>query len=124
MDKEKLGLAQYLKNHPVLSEDDAYKVKYLNVLEHFVRKFSGEDIFVKKILELYKVYFGVDEIYEYKEDKIPAFARSATVNPAGWPFVFFNTMNPNRTIYGCPGTIGATVHNLPLCLFVNKNVAR
>ena len=29
MDKEKLGLAQYLKNHPVLSEDDAYKVKYL-----------------------------------------------------------------------------------------------
>ena len=85
MDKEKLGLAQYLKNHPVLSEDDAYKVKYLNVLEHFVRKFSGEDIFVKKILELYKVYFGVDEIYEYKEDKIPAFARSAT----GIKFIFF-----------------------------------
>lgn len=24
MDKEKLGLAQYLKNHPILSENDSY----------------------------------------------------------------------------------------------------
>lgn len=55
MDKEKLGLAQYLKNHPILSENDSYKVKYLNVLEHFVRKFSNEDIFAKEMLELYKV---------------------------------------------------------------------
>lgn len=85
MDKEKLGLAQYLKNHPVLSENDSYKVKYLNVLEHFVRKFSNEDIFAKEMLKLYKVNFGVNEIYEYHEDKILVFARSVT----GIKFIFF-----------------------------------
>ena len=85
MDIEKLGLAQYIKNHPILSEDNSYKVKYLNVLEYFVRKFSVDDTFAKEMLELYKTNFGVDETYEYHDDKIFIFARNVT----GIKFVFF-----------------------------------
>ena len=54
MDVFKLEVAQMLKEHPILHEKEAYKCRYINVLEHFVRKFSPDDAWANASLKLYK----------------------------------------------------------------------
>lgn len=48
-----LEMSQMLGEHPVIREKEAYKIKYINVLEYFVRKYSKNDIWATAVLRLY-----------------------------------------------------------------------
>ena len=52
--EQKIVLAQSFYNHPIQNEPLDYKIKYINVLEWFVNKFSADDIFAKNFLTNYK----------------------------------------------------------------------
>ena len=54
MDASKLECSQMLEKHPILLEKEAYKQKYIDLLEYFVRKYSAEDVWANKSLALYK----------------------------------------------------------------------
>ena len=66
MQNELLGLSQCLSSHPVLTMNKAYIVKYLNALEYFVRRFSGDEIFAQEMLNLYIEAFVGKENYFYE----------------------------------------------------------
>ena len=68
--EQKLSLAQSFVNHPVQGELIDYKIKYINVLEWFVNRFSPNDIFSKQLLGNYKVgLLGVEAInYQYNDN--------------------------------------------------------
>jgi len=42
-----------LGEHPIICEKESYKIKYINVLEYFVQKYSKDDIWATSVLHLY-----------------------------------------------------------------------
>ena len=55
-----------LESHPLLIEKESYKVKYLNVLEYFSRKYSANDSWANQTLQLYiKKVLGTKNSYKY-----------------------------------------------------------
>jgi predicted GTPase len=78
-DVDLLSVSHFLEKHPVLLEKVEYKVRYLNVLEYFVRKYSDNQ-FSKAMLANYKVAFlGKDiEQYTYREQEIKRKAKGVT----------------------------------------------
>lgn len=48
-----LELSQMINRHPVKNEKSSYKVKYINMLEYFVKKYSQDDIWANAVLKLY-----------------------------------------------------------------------
>jgi small GTP-binding protein len=74
-----LSVSHFLEKHPVLKENVKYKVKYLNVLEFFVNKYSNND-FSQAMLANYKTAFlGKDiQSYTYSEHNIKKKAKGAT----------------------------------------------
>lgn len=66
MERIHFEIAQMLKNHPILKEKISYKIKYINVLEYFVRKYSNDDIWANATLRLYiKELLGNNVEYQY-----------------------------------------------------------
>ncbi|WP_288222357.1 dynamin family protein [uncultured Clostridium sp.] len=67
-----MSLSHSLEKHPVLEEDIKYKIKYLNVLEYFVNKYSKKDEFAIETLKNYKkAFLGKDiEQYSYSEQEL------------------------------------------------------
>ena len=53
MEKYYLEISQMLGEHPIIEEKEAYKIKYINVLEYFVHKYSKDDIWATSALRLY-----------------------------------------------------------------------
>lgn len=53
MKREFLEIAQMLSKHPILEENNAYKSKYISVLEFFVQKYSSNDLWSQAALRLY-----------------------------------------------------------------------
>lgn len=64
-----LETAQIFDNHPVLQETTRYKIKYLNTLEYFVRKYSAKDSWSAEALQLYirKFLGSKAETYTYDD---------------------------------------------------------
>ena len=57
-----------LKFHPILGERESYKVRYLNVLEYFVRKYSASDLWATQTLKLYiKKILKDEKFYSYSK---------------------------------------------------------
>lgn len=48
-----LEVSQMLKEHPILGENEKYRLRYVNVLNYFVQKYSKDDLWAKKTLQLY-----------------------------------------------------------------------
>ena len=48
-----LEVSQMTTNHPVKQEKNSYRIKYINVLEHFVQKYSKDDLWATEELHLY-----------------------------------------------------------------------
>lgn len=71
-----LSVSHFLERHPILQENVKYKVKYLNVLEYFTRKYSRNE-FANSLLENYKAVFlgGEARNYIYREQQIKKTAR-------------------------------------------------
>ncbi|MCC8139150.1 MAG: hypothetical protein LIO67_02435, partial [Lachnospiraceae bacterium] len=54
MDRSFLGIAQMLEGHPIFKENNSYRMKYIQTLEYFVRKYSPDDEWANACLRLYK----------------------------------------------------------------------
>lgn len=66
-----LEASQMLKDHPIISERDDYKQKYINVLEYFVQKYSAKDPWANQTLNLYvKELLGSSIKYKYIDFKL------------------------------------------------------
>jgi len=90
MDVFKLEIAQMLKEHPILHEKEAYKCRYINVLEHFVRKFSPDDKWANATLSLYKKAL-LEKPQDYTYDGFTLLEQSKTVIATKFkPFKFFS----------------------------------
>lgn len=78
MERQQLGLSLALSKHPILSENDKYKIKYLNVLDYFVRKYSSKDIFSKSIFNNYKeALLNNSENYLYMDKELKLISKGA-----------------------------------------------
>lgn len=98
MDKELLSVALCLGTHPILKENATHKVKYVNVLEYFVRKYSRSDIFSIELLNVYKekLLEGID--YHYNVTDIKRAAKGAT----GYKFRGFKLFSyRNNLLFDC-----------------------
>ena len=61
-----LETSQMLEEHPLLSEKENYKVKYLNILEYFSQKYSANDPWAIQTFQLYiKKFLGAENSYKY-----------------------------------------------------------
>lgn len=76
-DLKLMSVSHSLEKHPVLDECVKYKIKYLNVLEYFVNKYSSQDQFALESLKNYKaIFLGEDiEQYSYSEQELKRVSR-------------------------------------------------
>lgn len=85
-----LEVSQMLENHPILKEKDNYKLRYLNILEYFIKKYSANDSWAKQTLQLYVMrLLGNENHYNYNnfdltKDSKPVIATKFR------PFKFFS----------------------------------
>ena len=87
----KIEVSQMLKGHPILKEKNSYKCKYVNVLEYFVRRFSPDDIWANKTLQLYKKALIEDaQSYEYEDLQKLTKKSKKVVATKFKPFKFFS----------------------------------
>ena len=71
MQTEILRVSQYVLKHPILAEKEEYKKKYINILEYFVKKYSSDDIYSCRLLELYKnKLLSNPTDYSYKDEEL------------------------------------------------------
>lgn len=72
LDLRLMSISHSLEKHPVLEESVKYKIKYLNVLEYFVHRYSKKDKFALQALENYKKAFLCQDIdqYFYNNEKL------------------------------------------------------
>lgn len=77
MQFEKLRLSIPIMNHPMIKEKSAFKIKYVNIIEYFARKYS-KDEFSKAIIRFYQELFGIGEVYSYDEKAIIKYVKTAT----------------------------------------------
>lgn len=77
MSECKLRIAQCIEAHPVLNEKEEYRVKYLNVLQYFVERYSKHDIYAQEGLRLYKEKILRGAQYEYSVCDIKKAAKGA-----------------------------------------------
>lgn len=71
MQNELLKVSQYVLKHPIKDESEEYKIRYINALEYFVRKYSEKDIYSHNMLELYKnKLMEHPKSYKYDDSKL------------------------------------------------------
>ncbi|WP_125116127.1 dynamin family protein [Agathobaculum sp. Marseille-P7918] len=65
--QDMFAVSQYLNGHPVKSESIDYKIRYLNVLEYFVKSYAADSLYAAAALHNYKdCLLGVDfQSYDY-----------------------------------------------------------
>lgn len=84
-----LEASQMLGRHPILDEEDTYKIKYLNVLEYFVRTYSASDIWANETLAFYVKKMLKDAgQYRYKNFNLQTDIRPVLI-PRVHPFKIF-----------------------------------
>ena len=79
-DLKLMSVSHSLEKHPVLDECIKYRIKYLNVLEYFVNKYSPKDEFAIKVLKNYKNIFLGEDIkeYSYSEQELKKVSKGVT----------------------------------------------
>lgn len=90
MKTEILRCAQYILKHPILLEKDDYKIRYLNTLEYFVNKYSSDDLYSVKLLELYKnILLSDPNSYSYKGEDLKTISKGLLSLKYKW-FKFYS----------------------------------
>lgn len=85
-----LETSQMLEDHPLLSEKENYKVKYLQILEYFSRKYSANDPWATQTLQLYiKKFLGAENSYKYSNFDLQHHAKPVLATKFR-PFKFFS----------------------------------
>ena len=76
MKRDILKAAQYVLKHPIKSESEDYKKRYINTLEYFVNKYSLNDIYSSSMLKLYKnKLLEHPEGYTYQNEELKRISR-------------------------------------------------
>lgn len=71
METEILRAGQYILKHPVLVENENYKKRYICTLEYFVKKYSQDNLYAIRMLDLYKnKMLSVPTDYVYKDEEL------------------------------------------------------
>ena len=78
--KNELSIASICRNHPILKENDEFKIKYINILEFFYNKYCNNNDFAKQNLSIYKniilekcllkYVYRADKVNKYLKDSI------------------------------------------------------
>lgn len=85
-----LEVSQMLENHPILEEKDKYKLRYINILEYFVKKYSSNDLWAKQTLQLYIMRLLEDKNqYKYTKFDLTKTLRQVTATKFR-PYKFFS----------------------------------
>lgn len=59
------AISQYLNGHPVKRESLDYKIKYLSVLEYFVKSYAADSLYAAAALHNYKECFLENDVQSY-----------------------------------------------------------
>lgn len=90
MEKYYLEISQMLGEHPIIQEKESYKIKYINVLEYFVQKYSKDDVWATSVLRLYiKKLLSNSDDYKYVISDIQKQSKDVTATKFR-PFKFFS----------------------------------
>lgn len=63
--QDMFAVSQYLNEHPVKSESVDYKIKYLSVLEYFVKSYAANSLYAAAALHNYKDCLLGDDFQSY-----------------------------------------------------------
>ncbi|MGP1599090.1 dynamin family protein [Peptoanaerobacter stomatis] len=89
MNKMLLETSQMLSEHPIISENISLKIRYINILDYFVRKYSRDDKWANSMLKLYiKKLLGNDRKYTYDNFDFQKHSKEVMANKFK-PFKFF-----------------------------------
>lgn len=77
--KNELSIASICRNHPILKENDEFKIKYINILEFFYNKYCNNDDFAKQNLSIYKNIILEECLlkYVYRADKVNKYLKDS-----------------------------------------------
>lgn len=90
MDVFQLEVSQMLNKHPILTEKNSYKCRYIKVLEYFVRKYSSDSKWANETLKLYKKVL-LEDLQDYRYEGFELFSQSKSVVATRFkPFKFFS----------------------------------
>lgn len=55
-----------INKHPMIEENKDFKLKYVNIIDYFSRKYQNDD-FLRAVIDLYIELFDLRDSYNYNE---------------------------------------------------------
>ena len=115
--ENELSISNICRNHPVLKENDEFKIKYINVLEFFYNKYCTNDDFAEQKLNIYKKFILEECLskYVYKADKIDKYIKDSI-------FLKINKKNGKWRIFSYRFILA--IDCLFICAFDNEDLGK
>lgn len=115
--ENELSISNICRNHPVLKENDEFKIKYINVLEFFYNKYCTNDDFAEQKLNIYKKFILEEYLskYVYKADKIDKYIKDSI-------FLKINKKNGKWRIFSYRFILA--IDCLFICAFDNEDLGK
>ena len=115
--ENELSISNICRNHPVLKENDEFKIKYINVLEFFYNKYCTNDDFAEQKLNIYKKFILEECLskYAYKADKIDKYIKDSI-------FLKINKKNGKWRIFSYRFILA--IDCLFICAFDNEDLGK
>lgn len=66
-----------INKHPMIEENKDFKLKYVNIIDYFSRKYQNDD-FLRAVIDLYIELFDLRDSYNYNEYSIKEYFKIAT----------------------------------------------
>lgn len=115
--KNELSIASICRNHPILKENDEFKIKYINILEFFYNKYCNNDDFAKQNLSIYKNIILEKCLlkYVYRADKVNKYLKDTI-------FLKINKKNGKWRIFSYRFILA--IDCLFICAFDNEDLGK
>ncbi|MDY3874889.1 MAG: dynamin family protein [Megamonas funiformis] len=115
--KNELSIASICRNHPILKENDEFKIKYINILEFFYNKYCNNDNFAKQNLSIYKNIILEKCLlkYVYRADKVNKYLKDSI-------FLKINKKNGKWRIFSYRFILA--IDCLFICAFDNEDLGK
>lgn len=115
--KNELSIASICRNHPILKENDEFKIKYINILEFFYNKYCNNNDFAKQNLSIYKNIILEKCLlkYVYRADKVNKYLKDSI-------FLKINKKNGRWRIFSYRFILA--IDCLFICAFDNEDLGK
>lgn len=115
--KNELSIASICRNHPILKENDEFKIKYINILEFFYNKYCNNNDFAKQNLSIYKNIILEKCLlkYVYRADKVNKYLKDSI-------FLKINKKNGKWRIFSYRFILA--IDCLFICAFDNEDLGK